>query len=273
MPYKFQPKRPYMMPTHFGPRPYKKGSANIGERTALSVSFLTNREQLAELLPEGFEVDGEAIVTVLSTLLRQVEWLAGRGYNFISVSCPAVYNGKEDHITDTFTLMMWENLTDPIIQGREVMGFPKLYADIPDHWFYHGEWHSSASWMGFKFLDIALKNAVRLSSEEIKAWAQKRQGGGGTIVYKYIPRAGSLEADVCYPVLISGGSTGSLCEVWRGEGAVQFYQATWEQLPTMVHVVNALHNLEIKEYREAFIAKSMNASVEVPGQKPYRPLR
>ncbi len=62
MPYRFHPGKMYRMPTHFGPslgpRQGKDGQRftckDAPKTTALSVSFLTNREQLEELMPEGF---------------------------------------------------------------------------------------------------------------------------------------------------------------------------------------------------------------------------
>ncbi len=46
-------------------------------------------------------------------------------------------------------------------------------------------------------------------------------------------------------------------ERWEGEGVVQFHQATWEDLPTMCHIVNALHGLEIKEFRGGSMMKTV----------------
>jgi hypothetical protein len=46
-------------------------------------------------------------------------------------------------------------------------------------------------------------------------------------------------------------------EVWRGEGEVQFHKTTWEDLPTMFHIVNAFHNLEIKEFLGAVVVKTV----------------
>ena len=45
--------------------------------------------------------------------------------------------------------------------------------------------------------------------------------------------------------------------MWRGEGKVQFHEATWEDLPTMFRIVNVFHNLEILEYRGAVMSKSV----------------
>ena len=86
MPYQFQPKKLYMMPTSFGPRPYRRGSTVAQDVTYAYVNFLTNKEQLEELLPPGFELRGEPVMTVLSIIIGHIEWLAGHGYNILGVS-------------------------------------------------------------------------------------------------------------------------------------------------------------------------------------------
>jgi hypothetical protein len=47
--------------------------------------------------------------------------------------------------------------------------------------------------------------------------------------------------------------------VWRGRGTVQFHRATWEDLPTQCTIVNAFHQLEVKEYRGATVVQSVGA--------------
>ncbi len=102
MPYKFQPDKMYMLPTHFGPsmgpRQGPEGRRfeckDNPKTTSVSVSFLTNREQLEELLPERFEVGAEPVVTVSVSYMKEIEWLAGHGYNVLGVSFPAVFDGE-----------------------------------------------------------------------------------------------------------------------------------------------------------------------------------
>ena len=109
MAYKFQPGAMYLMPTHFGPMtgprrgPDGKGYACIDtpKNTSYSVSFLTNAEQLEELLPEGFALHGEPVVTVYQIHMKEIEWLAGRGYNIMGVTFPATYTGKRDRADGT----------------------------------------------------------------------------------------------------------------------------------------------------------------------------
>ena len=255
----------YRMPTHFGPAygPRQgEGGKKFANRdspkvTSMSVSFLTNREQLEAFLPEGFELESPPVVTVEASYMTEIEWLAGRGYNTLGVSFPAVFNGKKDYAVGRFLTVLWENLTDPILTGREELGFSKIYCELPEPRTINGQTHCIASWMGFKFLDLKLWNMHQQSLEDANATPRPRSDG--TLHYKYMPRTGEWGTpDIAYAVLTpSGNSHAVVQEVWRGEGSVQFHKATWEDLPTQVNIVNAFHGLEIKEARGASIVKSV----------------
>ncbi len=266
MSYKFQPGKMYRMPTHFGPSlgprqgegDRKYANLDSPKVTSRSVSFLTNREQLEELLPEGFEVGAEPVVTVGASYMTELEWLAGRGYNTLGVSFPAIFGGKKDHATGNFLAVLWENLADPIITGREDLGFSKIYCELPEPKIYQGQTHCIASWLGFKFIDLKIKNITQLALEEVAALTSK-QSGDGTLHYKYMPKTGEWgSADVSYAVLTPSTSPNRVVkEMWRGEGTVQFHKAAWEDLPTMFSIVNVFRDLEIKEYRGAVMSKTV----------------
>jgi hypothetical protein len=257
----------YRMPTHFGPslgpRQGEAGRkyANVDspKTTSISISFLSNREQLEELLPEGFALDGEPVVTVAAEYITEIEWLAGRGYNVLGVSLPAVFHGKKDHVRGRFLTVLWENLGDPIFTGREELGFAKIYCELPEPRVCQGQTHCIASWMGFKFMDLKVWDLKQIPPREASALSQPTDDG--ILHYKYMPRTGQWgEADVAYATLTPSASPNRVVkEMWRGEGKVKFHQATWEDLPTTVHIVNAFHGLEVKEYRGATVVKAVGS--------------
>ena len=164
MPYPLDPDKMYYMPTHFGPRTGPRQGPD-GRKfecidnplgTAYSVSFLTRTGQLENFLPPGFCLDGEPVVTVFSNHMTEIEWLAGRGYNVLGVSLPVQFTGEQDEVRGSFLTVLWENLTDPILTGREEIGFSKIYCELPPPTHLRGEYHLIASWLGFKFLDMHL---------------------------------------------------------------------------------------------------------------------
>lgn len=267
MAYQFEPGRMYRMPTHFGlatgPRqgPHGERFACIDtpKTTTIAVSFLTNAEQLTPFLPPGFALGAEPVVTVAASYITEIEWLAGRGYNTLGVSFPVVFTGKVDRVTGTFLTVLWENLTDPIITGREELGFAKIYCALPEPVVLHGVTHCTASWLGFNFMDLAVANLTQLSAEEIHR--RSATSTDGTLHYKYMPRTGEWgQADAEYAVLTPAATPNRVVkEMWHGAGTVEFHQARWEDLPTQYMIVNAFHALEILDYREATITKTVGA--------------
>ena len=164
MPPERHPGRMYMMPTHFGPASGPRQGPD-GRRfdgldsprtTSYSVHFLTRSEQLEALLPVGFRLAGDPVVTVTVSFMTEIEWLAGRGYNTLGVSFPAEYTGKRDRARGPFLAVLWENLADPILTGREQLGFSKIYCAIPPPSVLNGETRCTADWLGFLFMEMNL---------------------------------------------------------------------------------------------------------------------
>jgi hypothetical protein len=265
MAYTFEPGKMYRMPTHFGPSlgprqgpAGRKFTSPESHRTrSWSVQFLSDPAQLEALLPPCYALAGEPLVTVAFTEYTHIEWLAGRGYNTLGVSFPARFDGQEDQAAGQFLTVLWENLADPIITGREELGFSKIYCELPEPIEHEGKTDCIASWLGFKFMDMRLTD---MAPAEMPAPAPAPDDGilRGTLHYKYMPRTGEWgAADAAYPV-ITPAETPRLVlhEVQEGVGTVQFHQAAWEDLPTQYTIVNAFAGLEIREYRGATITRS-----------------
>jgi hypothetical protein len=162
MPYTFEPGRLYRMPTHFGPAPgprqipaeAKADPAPSPRKTLAAASFLTDAGALERHLPQGFALAGEPVVTVEFHHMTDIDWLAGRGYTMIHVWWPAAFTGTRDRASGRFLAVMWENLADPIVSGREEIGHPKRYAEIADPLTAPGSHACAAGWMGFRFLEL-----------------------------------------------------------------------------------------------------------------------
>lgn len=261
MSYSFDPERIYRMPTHFGPamgprqgpggRRYDCKDGPQGRE--FSVSFLTNLNQLEDMCPPGFEPEGEPVVTVNAMYLTEVEWLAGYGYNLLGVSFPATFTGKKDKVTGDFLLVLWENFADPIIRGREELGFSKIFCDLPEPRICRGEIHCTASWKGYRFFDMHLTGMTETSPEDLAADSEDLTTSEGMLHYKYIPKTGRWgETDVAYAVLTPAAwPNKKILRKWTGDGTVEFRESRWEDLPTSFHIVNGFAALEIVEFRGA----------------------
>jgi hypothetical protein len=270
MSYRFEAGRIYRMPTHFGPAPGpRQVPTDIGtdplqspRRLSIAASFLTEAERLERHLPEGFALAGDPVVTVTFHVLTEIDWLAGRGYTMIHVGWPATFTGKRDRATGRFLAVVWENLADPIITGRDEIGHPKLYAEIAEPRFWDGTQVCQASWMGFRFLDLAVSDLREERAPPAEAPSD------GTLMLKYVPRTGAWgKADLHQVTLTPSSDPDLTVERYRvGTGTVGFHRAAWSDLPTMEHVVNALADLPIIEPRGASITQSR-------GGKSYRDQR
>lgn len=253
MAYIFERGGSYRMPTHFGqvsgarnlPAHVKPDHTKFPETTRFSIHFLSDAAQLEEQLPPGFELAGDPIVTLYFSTMKGIQWLAGRGYNVLSYSFPATFRGRQDTITGHFKAALWEALPDACISGREDLGFPKLWADIPDPRVMGNVHHYEASWLGFKFIQaefraedaVATLPAVRGQAKAV-----------GTLNYKYIPKTGHRgEADVACVTYWPQFESQNVEKILIGKGSFRMPEASWEDLPTMHHVVNRIGKLPVRE--------------------------
>jgi hypothetical protein len=125
-------------PTVFGPFPGPRQSHTGQKRrnsltTALtaSITFKALKSNLQSLLPISnytFQTpssDHHAYASLVSKRLANVNWLAGRGYDLYTLYIHGVqYRRPEDGqiFRGPFLPVLFENMADPIISGREELG-------------------------------------------------------------------------------------------------------------------------------------------------------
>ena len=263
MAHSFEPGRMYRMPVGFGPAmgprqgpDGRKFHCVDNPKTAsIAVSFTSDPDQLAALFPPGFELDGDPLVTVTASYMKEIEWLAGRGYNTLGVTFPATYRGSTETVRGPFLAVLWENLTDPILTGREELGFSKIYCELPEPEIVGSTATCRAGWLGFNFMKMELTE-LRPASEESSA------GPGaidGILHYKYMPRTGEWGTPDSSHAVLTPAETPNLRVVERcvGTGRVEWTRARWEDLPTQYNIVNALADLEVREYVSASLTKTI----------------
>lgn len=262
----FDPGLIYRMPASFGPRTgprqgpdgQKFACVDSPKATAIGVSFLSDADRVRALLPEGFSLAGEPLVSVSASYTTDIEWLAGRGYNMLGVRIPATFHGEKDEVSGSFLCVLWENLTDPILTGRDELGVPKIWCELPEPVETDGVTRVTASWLGFKFLDLAVERLTELTRDEI---ASRQEGltNGGDLHLKYIPKTGAWgEADVCYVTHIPAAVPNrKILQQWSATGEVCFHPARWEDMPTQYNIVNALADLPVIEYRGASVTRTL----------------
>lgn len=248
-----------MMPVHFGqpdwpqPWPDPRGESHYHDVTGIAVSYLTDGERLSQYLPRPFELEGRPVVTVAYFMNRAITWLAGGHYNVVAVTVRARYAGNVDDVSGAYALAMWENLTDPILTGRELQGLPKTYGDIEDHRVFDGVWTTTLSVRGKTFLDLAASDLRTMEPErlqQLNTESSKRTLLG----WKYIPNETGSGPVVSYATEFP--MPARYTEAWSATGRLKWYPQTWRENPMQAHIANALHALPVKEIVACLVSKS-----------------
>ncbi len=250
----FQSNASYMMPAHFGtPQDLKIG--RYLDQTSYTISYITDKDAVAALLPEPFEPTDEPGVSITCTVCRGVSFLAGGGYNLIAVNLSVVFHGKKNHVTGGFAAILWENDTYPIILGRELLGAPKLYAEIPAPWITDNALSFYCSEYGTKLLDAEIKNPTPADEKTVQQM-QQQAGSGHWFCWRYLPNLNQQGAEVSYATDVRSRPT--IKQVWLGEGSHRFYETTFQKTPVSNCIMKGLNTLKVKEYRPAVVVKGSN---------------
>lgn len=240
----FDPNSRYRMPVFFGPSPGPRQDGtgktfdySTSPRSHATVSFLTDPDKLTALLPPGLSLHGEPVVTVEHFALTDIPWLAGRGYDALGVRFPARFTGQVDDVRGPLLLVLWENFPDAILTGRDELGYSKLFADLPPPEVGEGARLYRGAWQGHEFVQLELTGLERASPPQASPV-------DGVLHYRYFPRVNAGgQADASYPTLTPATPGMETLQFYKGDGEVRFNRATWEQMPTQAHVVNALADL------------------------------
>lgn len=236
------------MPAVFGPSPLPSVS-HVERVRSDSVRFITDPDAAADLVPHWFHLPQRPAVSVTSFQYGGIDYLAGGGYNVVSVTIDVVHPDVDGSPKRApFGLVMWESAGMPVIAGREYMGHAKLVADVPDP-------ENDGSTVRFRCLEggadlvrasvtartpLALEQLERLRRDQTDLW---------TFGWKYIQGpAGSIDAD--YP---TAALTRHVYDhASSGVGTVEFCAAPATTAPVSGRIAEALGALPVLELRPAF---------------------
>lgn len=267
MSYSFIPGARYRMPTHFGPM---YGPRNIPpgivldhtrfpRSTVVTYRFLSTPEALTAHLPPGFELSGEPVVSLDIAYITEIPWLAGRGYNLALVSWPAVFRGAEDTEVGRFAAVLFESFADPIITGRDELGHPKIYCEIPPLIVSDDTVTARLAWDGHEFLRVRVSGL----SPERPAHVQDDFPTGGWLQWKYIPGTPpSAGPDASYPthspdpLAVDVHRNVTIDARHFGTGTLTRQTVQWQDMPTLWNVVNGIAALPHLEPRLAVVTKT-----------------
>lgn len=162
-------------------------------------------------------------------------------------------------VQGSYCPVLFENLTDPILSGREELGWPKLFSDIAVQRPSETEYHAQVSWNGVQWASFSmtmLKNqdvSTNVSEHEYKS--------KNLLVHKYMPATTNQpcreKADADYAVLVNASSSPAVVEQRMRTSAAKLdiIPRNERELPTLYPIVNRLAELPVLEIVEATVEK------------------
>lgn len=266
---KFEKDKVYLMPVFFGPssmqvEPWEGGRGmndhfQPGEVNVVQVTYETDRETLEAMIPECYTLN-DPFVSVTLCEFTNLGWLNGATYNLININVPVHFKGERDDLDGDLVLAMFENHCDPIVGGRETMGYSKLYCDIPRVRNVDGKKIAYASSWDFRFMKMVVDTKKPAPDAETLKKSEARSAG--KMHYKYIPAVKEFDEDpaknfttpaIEYPTILPKWKRPAdypyplrMPEVTYCDGSVEFYEPEWGDWPTYWNVGHGLASLKCK---------------------------
>src|SRR6266704_3560737 len=236
----------YDMPVAYGASAAIPVSQGFQTYTA-TLTFRTEAGALTRLMPRWFAPAGDPLVSVGYTRMAGMEWMGGRDYNIVSVGTPAVSVGGPDEVRGRYTLAIWESDCAPILAGRELMGSPKLFGQIPDVDVTAPEFSFSCAEYDALLVEGTLHDMSELTSEQLAPLTAAGRESVG-LNWKYLPGLDG-EPDADYPTALYMSTPYDWAR--RGSGSVRFGTPSDAEAPYSGKIARALAKLPLLELRDA----------------------
>lgn len=266
MSFKFEEGKMYTMPVVFGPCVTPRQKPEGGrwvygsptKTTHYKVVFEVSAQCLESILPEKYELLSPHVVITFSAL-KNIAWLQGEGYNIVHVEIPVRFNGEKDQFTAMFEPVLWEDVADAILTGREQLGYSKIFGFIDPMRESGGIARGSIASHKFTFLEMTVDVNAQPEDPETLKQVLCNPENRGKLHFKYVPRTGApfSEADACYSVL---GPTdwnppadmdNSDCPPTESRfcrGELVWHRPEWRDSPAHARIIQFLCDMEFKGY-------------------------
>ena len=172
------------------------------------------------------------------------------GYNMIGVDLATFFNGAKEQLRGNYSLVLWEDQWNPVLRGRDLLGVPKLIANVPDFTRESDNWRGEGREKGSLLLDVSVERTKARTVSQV-AEANEAMKNDRWMGWKYIPNVDGKGAAVSHPTLI--GRQITIAESWIGEGSVSYGDVNGETHPWSGDIVTALRTLEVKQYRSGTV--------------------
>jgi acetoacetate decarboxylase len=238
------------MPTVFGPSLIPDRST-WGHVEMVNLTFMTSRRAASALVPAGVEVVGERpLVSVSRMTYADVDYLAGGGYNEITVGISSRVVTATGAVAGMFMPVVWVDEPVPLQIGREFLGYAKIFGNLPAVGRNPSEYSFELRERGSVLLRGRAFDVRALSADR---FAAVRRSGADVCVlgWKYIPGLdGTADAD--YPTRIPLSFDWS--DGFYGRGELSFESPGWSAAPIGSRAVEALAALAVLTPVRAIVA-------------------
>jgi acetoacetate decarboxylase len=265
----------YRQPSVFGPMPgprqdfwgHSRALASTKANfTTASIKIKTSRTLLKALLPNSayaFSGTGSvAYATFSQTTIDGLDWLAGGGYNHFGIYVHGIeYRHISGQITrGSYLPVMFEDLTDSIISGREELGFPKLFSDI-DVQRQEQSYSATTRWRDTVWGKFTLTGLEEQKDNPTKNLESIDQG---LLVHRYMPSVGkdakgtpgaeyAVFVDLVEESQIVPTKIKRVLKATQGD--IQIVEKGWKELPTLHHIVSRLAEIPVYDVIEAKVVE------------------
>ena len=210
-----------------------------------------------------------AYVTFSQTSLKGLDWLAGGGYDHLGLYIHGTeYNQLNgEGMKGSYLPVLFENLADPIISGREEIGFPKVFSSIDVNKRQESH-YVSTSWRGAVWGRMSLTGLKEVKHDHEQS-TPASPTDEGLLVHRYMPRVGKDQRgtpEAEYPVFVNFGQEqvtvpSRINRVLKAEHAdLHIDGLDWSQLPTLHHIISRLAEIPIYEVVEAGVVEGEGVS-------------
>ena len=274
--------------------PYSPSLASPPSSVTATIKFQTSATLLRTLFPNPsyrfVKSDTVAHASFSVQTLKNLPWLAGGSYDLLALYIHDVKYTKHsgESVQGSFCPVMFENLADPILSGREELGFPKLFSDIN---ISDTETDSKAriSWRGAEWAELQWSGLEEPAKgyESSAGFANGQTDGEqygpgdensqGLFVHKCVPvsdmrdrqkQRADTEYDLFFPSWFGAvGDPNTIKRRKAKHAKLQIRNLGFQKLPTIHHIVERLAEVPLFEVVEATIVEAKGVADTLGAQR------
>jgi hypothetical protein len=178
--------------------------------------------------------------------LQNMAWLGGGGYELLALYIHGVsYRGSDGRLRKgDYCPIMFENLADPILTGREELGIPKVFSDT-EMSRDATSFRAKMSWRGAHWGTLELTDLQATEKDPTKV-----DRGEGLLVHKYIPSPEIGKPDADYEILHLKDPKPIVKSVLAADpktARLEIHDLGQKSLPTLHPIISRLAELPIFE--------------------------